>query len=39
MKKTLLFGLVAVMTVSSANAGLWERLFGADKAAEPTTLE
>lgn len=39
MKKTLLFGLVAVMTVSSANAGLWERLFGADKVAEPTTLE
>lgn len=40
MKKSLLFSLVAVMAVSSANAAsLWERLFGADKAAEPATLQ
>lgn len=37
MKKTLLFGLIAIMSVSSANAGWFSDLFG-KKEAEPATL-
>lgn len=37
MKKALLFGLIAIMSVSSANAGWFSDLFG-KKEAEPTTL-
>jgi hypothetical protein len=39
MKKTFLFSLVAIMAVSSANAGLWDRLFSAATPSEPTSLE
>lgn len=37
MKKTLLFGLIAIMSVSSANAGWFSDLFS-KKEAEPATL-
>ena len=37
MKKILLFGLVTIMSVSSANAGWFSDLFG-KKEAEPATL-
>lgn len=37
MKKTLVFGVAAIMVATSAHAGLWDML-GLNKTAEPTTL-
>lgn len=38
MKKTLVFGVAAIMAATSANAGLFDFLGLGQKAAEPTTL-
>ena len=38
MKKTLVFGVAAIMAATSANAGLFDMFGFGKKAAEPTTL-